>query len=155
MELINAHDLPLLLLATGTSSSLSLPTKYFRRSNLRILLTFLLIVFLDDGSLRVWKNVSSAEKTREDLVTGWQALPEILSTPSTSASSAGLIFSWEALSQQVIVAGDCKTIRIWDVAEESKVLDLATKVDCGVGSVASEPGCHGLFVAGYGDGSVR
>ncbi|GAV06118.1 hypothetical protein RvY_16150 [Ramazzottius varieornatus] len=125
MELINAHDAPLLLVAT------------------------------DEGSLRVWKNISAAEKTREDLVTGWQALPEILSTPSTSTPSAGLIFSWEALTQHVIVAGDCKTMRIWDTANESKVLDIATKVDSGVGCVASEPGCRGLFVAGYGDGSVR
>ena len=78
---------------------------------------------IDDGSIRVWKNSASAEKRREDLVTAWQALPEVLPT----AKAAGVVFSWEAPTQHLVAAGDAKIIRVWNMNAEMKVVDIPTR----------------------------
>ncbi|OWA52977.1 Regulatory-associated protein of mTOR [Hypsibius exemplaris] len=122
MTLINAHDSPFLLVAA------------------------------DDGSVRAWKNSSSTEKRSEDLVTAWQALPEVL--PTTRGS--GVVFSWEPPTQHLIAAGDAKIIRVWNMTAEQKVIDIPTRLDCSVTTLSSEPtGSNGVFAAGYQDGSVR
>lgn len=110
-----------------------------------------LVLFLDDGSVRVWKNITTSEKKREDLVTAWQVLPEV----SPSPKSAGMVFSWEPASQHLVAGGDAKLLRVWSLDAETKVVDIQTRLEVGVTSVCSEASASGIFAAGYANGSVR
>ena len=53
-------------------------------------------------------------------------------------AGAGVIMSWEQKSQNVIVTGDVRIIRIWDAESELKVQDIPTGADCCVTSLSSD-----------------
>lgn len=101
-----------------------------------------------DGGVRVWR-----EKNSEDsiLLTAWQALPEG-HTPK-SKHYVGLLTSWHQKSHCLVVGGDSKFLRCWDVNRELNLCDLPTDSDSFVCVLSSAP--NELIAAGCGDGSVR
>ena len=46
--------------------------------------------------------------------------------------------SWEQKSQNVIVTGDVRVIRLWDAESELKVQDIPTGADCCVTSLSTD-----------------
>lgn len=107
----------------------------------------LLLTGSDDGAVRVWRNHSGPGR---ELVTAFQALGDI---PSTTRG-AGMILDWDQESTTLISSGDVRIIRMWDMQQERKVLDMPTGTDYPITSLSTD---HqgSLLVAGCGDGTVR
>ncbi|KAJ9585619.1 hypothetical protein L9F63_002589, partial [Diploptera punctata] len=116
----------------------------------------LLMVGSDDGSVRLWNNYALTQQGREPgLITAWQTLADTQNVSRSLNGGAGLVMSWEQKSQNVIVAGDVRIIRIWDAESELKVQDIPTGADCCVTSLSSDVSESSLILVGCGDGSVR
>ncbi|XP_055346858.1 regulatory-associated protein of mTOR-like [Paramacrobiotus metropolitanus] len=111
-----------------------------------------ILVAVDDGTVKVWKNIAfPGERKQEDLVTAWQALPEIIS----SHRAVGTVIDWEPMSQHLIVGGDAKLLRVWNLESETRIVDIPTRLDSSASSICSDSTSTGIFAAGYQDGSVR
>ena len=54
------------------------------------------------------------------------------------SAGAGVVVSWEQKSQNVIVTGDVRVIRLWDAESELKVQDIPTGADCCVTSLSTD-----------------
>ncbi|KAF4520032.1 hypothetical protein B566_EDAN007181 [Ephemera danica] len=126
----------------------------------------LLLVGADDGSLKVWRNISGNNRDNKEpsLVTAWQGLLDTMVTsnipsPQRAASgTAGLVVAWEQQQQQLAVAGDLapRLVRLWDVEREMRLRDLPTGSDsCVVTCLAPDLSGGSLLAAGCADGSVR
>ncbi|KAK2586076.1 hypothetical protein KPH14_008365 [Odynerus spinipes] len=124
LEFINAHDVTLLMAGS------------------------------DDGSIRVWKNYSSALGRDPVLLTAWQALSDIQPSARTSTATAGLVTKWEQKSLTLAVTGDVRIVRLWDAETELKKQDIPTGADCCVTCVDVDD-TGALMALGCGDGSVR
>ena len=53
-------------------------------------------------------------------------------------AGAGLVMSWEQRTQNLIVTGDVRIIRLWDAESELKVQDIPTGADCCVSSISTD-----------------
>jgi regulator-associated protein of mTOR len=53
-------------------------------------------------------------------------------------AGAGLVMSWEQRTQNVVVTGDVRIIRMWDAESELKVQDIPTGADCCVTSISTD-----------------
>ncbi|PSN48417.1 Regulatory-associated protein of mTOR [Blattella germanica] len=116
----------------------------------------LLLVGSDDGSIRLWNNYALTQQGREPgLITAWQALADVQPVSRSLNAGAGLVMSWEQRSQNVVVTGDVRIIRIWDAESELKVQDIPTGADCCVTSISTDLAESCLMLVGCGDGSVR
>ncbi|GFG29093.1 hypothetical protein Cfor_00263 [Coptotermes formosanus] len=116
----------------------------------------LLLVGSDDGTVRLWNNYTLTQQGREPgLVTAWHALADVSPVSRSLNAGAGLVMSWEQRTQNLIVTGDVRIIRLWDAESELKVQDIPTGADCCVSSISTDISESCLMVAGCGDGSVR
>ncbi|XP_069683368.1 regulatory-associated protein of mTOR [Periplaneta americana] len=116
----------------------------------------LLLVGSDDGSLRLWNNYALQQQgTEPGLVTAWQALTDVHPVVRSLNAGAGLVMSWEQRTQNVVVSGDVRIIRIWDAESELKVQDIPTGADCCVTSICTDMSESCMILAGCGDGSIR
>ncbi|XP_046991838.1 regulatory-associated protein of mTOR isoform X1 [Schistocerca americana] len=113
----------------------------------------LLLVGSDDGTVRLWGNYTLTKGKEPVLVTAWHALSDIQNPRQNSG--AGLVTHWEQKSQQLVVTGDARVIRLWDAESELKVQDIPTGADCCITSISSDDMEPALIAAGCGDGSVR
>lgn len=119
----------------------------------------------DDGAIRIWKNslnaninnnISSSntnlQKSQKDsnLVTAFQALPDL---SVRSSKTYGLLTAWHQKSQTIVVGGESKYLRLWDVEKELKVIDIPTGSDFVVSHISCAS--SGIFSAGFGDGIVK
>ncbi|XP_065846422.1 regulatory-associated protein of mTOR-like isoform X2 [Oscarella lobularis] len=108
-----------------------------------------LLVGTDDGNVRLWKNYATAGP---ELVTAWRALSEKL---TSSTRGSGLVLEWKQQSGRLFASGDVRYIRVWDVAKEMQVQDIATGAESCVTCLTSDEAGRSLLVAGCGDGTVR
>jgi hypothetical protein len=53
-------------------------------------------------------------------------------------AGAGAVVLWEQRTQNVVVTGDVRVIRIWDAESELKVQDIPTGADCCVTSISTD-----------------
>jgi regulator-associated protein of mTOR len=53
-------------------------------------------------------------------------------------AGAGLVMSWEQRTQNLVVTGDVRIIRLWDAESELKVQDIPTGADCCVSSISTD-----------------
>nr|XP_053641674.1 regulatory-associated protein of mTOR-like isoform X1 [Cherax quadricarinatus] len=110
----------------------------------------------DDGSVRVWRDVfHSAHQPSQNLpslVTAFQATSDI--NPATRG--AGLLMSWEQDTTTLIMGGDSRTVRLWDLQAERRTLELPTGGDNTTVITAIHSHHAGPWiVAGFSDGYVR
>ncbi|TPX39231.1 hypothetical protein SeMB42_g04419 [Synchytrium endobioticum] len=109
----------------------------------------LLLMGSDEGIIRIYRRYEYIGS--HELVTAWRALTDLL--PSMRGS--GLVTDWQQSTGTLLVSGDVRQIRIWDVEREACVQDLPTKSQVCVTSLASDKTSGNLIVAGCGDGSIR
>jgi len=91
----------------------------FRSSDVKRLCTPYFL-FVDDGSVKVWRNYVPEGGTvspSAQLVTAWQAVTDMLPI----AKGSGLVVDWDQRSSLMYTSGDVRIVRIWDVDTELRV----------------------------------
>lgn len=102
-----------------------------------------------DGVLRVYRRYDSDKQV--ELATSWRALTDMV----PSNVHAGMVFDWQQVTGNVLVAGDVRVIRVWNAGHESCVTDIPARSGSCVTSLTSDQMTGNIFVAGFGDGAVR
>lgn len=103
----------------------------------------------DDGSVRVWRNFMSADKSEKPkLVTAFYIFNDM-----QNSTKNGVILSWNQFEHKLIASGETRVIRLWDANKEMKIRDLNTGADSCVTSISTDDS-H-LICVGCSDGSVR
>ncbi|KAG0712344.1 Regulatory-associated protein of mTOR [Chionoecetes opilio] len=113
----------------------------------------------DDGTVRVWRSVfqehsapASPPDPAPSLLTAFQATTDV--NPATR--NVGLLMSWEQDAATLVVGGDSRTIRLWDLKAERRTAELPTGGDAT--SIVTALHSHQAgpwIVAGFSDGYVR
>ncbi|KAJ3025291.1 UNVERIFIED_CONTAM: hypothetical protein HDU68_007300 [Siphonaria sp. JEL0065] len=109
----------------------------------------LIVTGSDEGMVRIYKNYTSLENC--EIVSAWRAVNENLPI----SPRADLITDWHQQTGSLMVAGDLRMIRVWDVERELCVLDIGTKYQQAVTSLTSEKSEGNLLIAGYADGMLN
>ncbi|KAI1140845.1 raptor N-terminal caspase like domain-containing protein [Hypoxylon sp. FL0543] len=111
--------------------------------------TAFLMTGSSDGVLRVYRNYDSPKKT--ELASAWRALTHMV----PSNVNSGMVFDWQQVTGNVLVAGDVRVIRLWAAAYETCIMDIPARSGSCVTSLTSDQMTGNIFVAGFGDGAVR
>ncbi|KAI1449068.1 raptor N-terminal caspase like domain-containing protein [Annulohypoxylon stygium] len=111
--------------------------------------TAFLMTGSSDGVLRVYRNYDSQKKT--ELASAWRALTHMV----PSNVNSGMVFDWQQVTGNVLVAGDVRVIRVWAAAHETCIMDIPARSGSCVTSLTSDQMTGNIFVAGFGDGAVR
>ncbi|KAI1090033.1 raptor N-terminal caspase like domain-containing protein [Rostrohypoxylon terebratum] len=111
--------------------------------------TAFLMTGSSDGVLRVYRNYDSEKKT--ELASAWRALTHMV----PSNVNSGMVFDWQQVTGNVLVAGDVRVIRVWAAAHETCIMDIPARSGSCVTSLTSDQMTGNIFVAGFGDGAVR
>ncbi|KAB5547163.1 raptor N-terminal caspase like domain-containing protein [Coniochaeta sp. 2T2.1] len=109
----------------------------------------LLMTGSSDGVIRIYRNYDDDRKV--ELASAWRALTHMV--PSNIAS--GMVFEWQQVNGQVLVAGDERVIRIWNAGHEVCTHEIPARSGSCVTSLTSDQMTGSVFVAGFGDGAVR
>ncbi|KAJ3117290.1 hypothetical protein HK098_006306 [Nowakowskiella sp. JEL0407] len=135
--------------------------------------TALLLAASDEGIVRIFKNYE--KPLEQELVSAFRALTEliprhlntwsfsgpIVSTPtfptlnSSGSVVNGLVCDWQQASGVLLVSGDVKMIKIWDMERELCIQDVPTNSNSALTSITSDRMSGNLMVAGFNDGVVR
>jgi regulatory associated protein of mTOR len=117
-----------------------------------------------DGVIKLFRNYESAENV--ELVTAFRALTDL----ESSNKSAGLVFDWQQSSGHILVAGDVRSIRVWNAGTEICtavgidysyitmliiIQDVNARSGSPITSLTSDQVEGNLVVAGFGDGALR
>ncbi|KAK4219049.1 WD repeat-containing protein mip1 [Rhypophila decipiens] len=109
----------------------------------------LLMTGSSDGVLRVYRNYDSDENV--ELASAWRALTHMV----PSNVNSGMVFDWQQVNGQVLVAGDERVIRIWNAGHEICTHEIPARSGSCVTSLTSDQMSGNIFVAGFGDGAIR
>lgn len=109
----------------------------------------LLMTGSTDGVLRIYRNYD--DDHRVELASAFRALTHMV--PSTVNS--GMVFEWQQVNGNVLVAGDERVIRIWNSGQEICTHEIPARSGSCVTSLTSDQMTGNLFIAGFGDGAVR
>ncbi|TFK56405.1 hypothetical protein OE88DRAFT_12946 [Heliocybe sulcata] len=105
-----------------------------------------------DGVVRLYRNYDpSVTSAPVQMVSSFRGLNELVQTRRGS----GVITDWKQNGGFLMVGGDSRVIRVWDAHTESLLMDLETKSDSPVTSIASDPTASPTFLAGFADGTVN
>jgi regulator-associated protein of mTOR len=119
-----------------------------------------------DGVIKLYRDYESSEKV--ELVTAFRALTDL----EPSNKNAGLVFDWQQSRGQILVAGDVRSIRVWNAGTEMCTAvgllvfeveeddltgsqDINARSGSPITSITSDQVEGNLFVASFGDGAVR
>ena len=102
-----------------------------------------------DGVIRLFRNYESASSV--ELITAFRALTDL--EPSNKA--AGLVFDWQQSRGLILVAGDIRSIRVWNAGTEICTADINARSGAPITSLTSDQVEGNLFIAGFGDGALR
>ncbi|RPA81806.1 WD40 repeat-like protein [Ascobolus immersus RN42] len=111
--------------------------------------TALLAVATLDGVVRIYKNYESAVRIR--LIAAWQAGEAL----PTHAASDNFVCEWLQGCGTMLTAGDFRTIKIWQAPREVCISEIPVRSPSSVTSITAEQVAGNVFVAGFGDGSLR
>ncbi|OIW30816.1 hypothetical protein CONLIGDRAFT_700427 [Coniochaeta ligniaria NRRL 30616] len=109
----------------------------------------LLMTGSTDGVIRIYRNYDDDRKV--ELASAWRALTQMV----PSNYSSGMVFDWQQVNGQVLVAGDERVIRIWNAGHEACSHEIPARSGSCVTSLTSDQMTGNIFVAGFGDGAVR
>ncbi|KIW01014.1 uncharacterized protein PV09_07531 [Verruconis gallopava] len=109
----------------------------------------LLMTGSSDGVIKIFKNYEQARSV--EMVTAFRALTDL--EPSTK--NAGLVFDWQQSRGLILVAGDVRSIRVWNAGTEICTTDINARSGSPITSLTSDQVEGHLFVAGFGDGALR
>ncbi|KAL2129624.1 hypothetical protein VTI74DRAFT_7524 [Chaetomium olivicolor] len=109
----------------------------------------LLMTGSSDGVIRVYHNYDSDENV--ELASAWRALTHMV----PSNVNSGMVFDWQQVNGQVLVAGDERVIRIWNAGHEMCTHEIPARSGSCVTALTSDQMTGNIFVAGFGDGAIR
>lgn len=109
----------------------------------------LLMTGSSDGVIRIYHNYDSDENIQ--LASSWRALTHMV----PSNVNSGMVFEWQQVNGQVLVAGDERVIRIWNAGQEMCTHEIPARSGSCVTSLTSDQMTGNIFVAGFGDGAIR
>ncbi|KXX76681.1 WD repeat-containing protein mip1 [Madurella mycetomatis] len=109
----------------------------------------LLMTGSSDGVIRIYHNYDSDEGVV--LASSWRALTHMV----PSNVNSGMVFDWQQVNGQVLVAGDERVIRIWNAGHEMCTHEIPARSGSCVTSLTSDQMTGNIFVAGFGDGAIR
>ncbi|KAJ4298733.1 Target of rapamycin complex 1 subunit kog1 [Collariella sp. IMI 366227] len=109
----------------------------------------LLMTGSSDGVVRIYHNYDSDENV--ELAAAWRALTHMV----PSNVNSGMVFDWQQVNGQVLVAGDERVIRIWNAGHEMCTHEIPARSGSCVTSLTSDQMTGNIFVAGFGDGAIR
>jgi regulator-associated protein of mTOR len=110
----------------------------------------MLMVGSSDGVLKIYRDYDDLKKVTH--VSSFRALNDLV--PSTGGAS-GLVFDWQQGQGKALVAGDDRVVRVWQVGQELCVNDIHTRSSACITSLTSDQVEGNVFVAGFGNGSVK
>lgn len=103
-----------------------------------------------DGVIKVFRNYEDPKEVKH--VSSFRALNDLI--PSDRQSS-GLVFDWQQGQGRALVAGDDRVVRVWQVGQEMCISDIQTRSSACITSLTSDQVEGHVFVAGFGNGSVK
>ena len=103
-----------------------------------------------DGVIRIFKNYDSPKRIQ--LASSFRALNDLV---VSDRGNAGLVFDWQQGQGRILVAGDERVIRVWQAGHELCVADIPARSSSCITSLTSDQVEGNVFVAGFGNGSVR
>lgn len=109
----------------------------------------LLMIGSTDGVIRIYRNYDD-DRTVE-LASAWRALTHMV----PSNFSSGMVFEWQQVNGQVLVAGDERVIRVWNAGSETCTHEIPARSGSCVTSLTSDQMTGNIFIAGFGDGAIR
>ncbi|KAK5663164.1 hypothetical protein OQA88_6581 [Cercophora sp. LCS_1] len=109
----------------------------------------LLMTGSSDGVIRIYRNYDDSE--RIELASAWRALTHMV----PSNVNSGMVFDWQQVKGQVLVAGDERMIRIWNAGHEVCTHEIPARSGSCVTALTSDQMTGNIFVAGFGDGAIR
>lgn len=110
----------------------------------------MLMVGSSDGVIKIYRDYDDLKKITH--VSSFRALNDLV--PSTGGTS-GLVFDWQQGQGKALVAGDDRVVRVWQVGQELCVNDIHTRSSACITSLTSDQVEGNVFVAGFGNGSVK
>ncbi|KAI5357619.1 putative regulatory associated protein of TOR [Septoria linicola] len=110
----------------------------------------MLMVGSSDGVIKIYRDYDDLKKITH--VSSFRALYDLV--PSTGGTS-GLVFDWQQGQGKALVAGDDRVVRVWQVGQELCVNDIQTRSSACITSLTSDQVEGNVFVAGFGNGSVK
>lgn len=109
----------------------------------------LLMTGSSDGVIRIYQNYDSDVDV--ELASSWRALTHMV----PSNVNSGMVFDWQQVNGQVLVAGDERVIRIWNAGHEMCTHEIPARSGSCVTALTSDQMTGNIFVAGFGDGAIR
>ncbi|KAK5114250.1 hypothetical protein LTR85_010315 [Meristemomyces frigidus] len=103
-----------------------------------------------DGVIRIFRNYDDGRRVK--LASGFRALSDLV---VSDKGSAGLVFDWQQGQGRILVAGDDRVIRVWQAGHELCIADIPARSGSCITSLTSDQVEGNVFVAGFGNGSVR
>ncbi len=103
-----------------------------------------------DGVIRIFRDY--AQKDTVQLATSFRALSDLVVSDN---ANAGLVFDWQQGCGRILVAGDDRVVRVWHAGSELCIADIPARSGSCITSLTSDQVEGNVFVAGFGNGSVR
>jgi len=103
-----------------------------------------------DGVIKIFRNYDDSKKI--ELASAFRALSDLV---VSDKQNAGLVFDWQQGQGRVLVAGDDRVIRVWQAGHELCIVDIPARSGSCITSLTSDQVEGNVFVAGFGNGSVR
>lgn len=109
-----------------------------------------LMIGSSDGVIKIYKNYHDPKRIQ--LATSFRALSDLV---VSDRQNAGLVFNWQQGQGRILVAGDERVIRVWSAAHELCGDDIPARSGSCITSLTSDQVEGNVFVAGFGNGSLR
>ena len=103
-----------------------------------------------DGVIKIFKNYDDPKNI--ELASSFRALSDLV---VSDKQNAGLVFDWQQGQGRILVAGDDRVIRVWQAGHELCISDIPARSGSCITSLTSDQVEGNIFVAGFGNGSVR
>ncbi|KAK3674410.1 Target of rapamycin complex 1 subunit kog1 [Recurvomyces mirabilis] len=110
----------------------------------------MLMTGASDGVIKIFRHYDDPKKI--ELASSFRALSDLV---ISDKQNAGLVFDWQQGQGRVLVAGDDRVIRVWQAGHELCVADIPARSGSCITSLTSDQVEGNVFVAGFGNGSVR
>ncbi|KNE67046.1 hypothetical protein AMAG_12123 [Allomyces macrogynus ATCC 38327] len=121
----------------------------------------LLGVGTNDGVVRLWRDVVPYRSAYSDfrppptVAASWRALPDLIK-PKSAGTSSGVVLKWISALSSLAVAGDARTVKVWDLERATCLRDVHTQSAMPVAAVTCDVlRAPHVLVIGNGDGAVR
>jgi regulatory associated protein of mTOR len=103
-----------------------------------------------DGIIKIYRHYEDPHNI--ELASAFRALSDLV---QSDKQSAGLVFDWQQGQGRILVAGDDRVIRVWQAGHELCIADIPARSGSCITSLTSDQVEGNVFVAGFGNGSVR